>query len=56
MCLPEARVAAVEEHLLVCAGCQDRLAHWDEYLRAMRGAMRVIGEKRTGTAGAARSV
>jgi anti-sigma factor RsiW len=37
--LAEAAAAPVEEHLLVCAECRDRLVEWDEYIRAMRAAM-----------------
>lgn len=36
--LADADAAPVEEHLLVCAECRDRLAEWDEYVRAMRSA------------------
>jgi hypothetical protein len=32
-------LAAIEEHLLVCHGCQDRLADADVYKRAMRAAL-----------------
>lgn len=39
--LTEAEAAPVEEHLLVCEGCRERLAEWDEYVRAMRAAMEV---------------
>jgi hypothetical protein len=39
--LPEADAAPVEEHLLVCEVCQERLAKWDEFVRAMRGALRI---------------
>ena len=38
--LAEAASALIEEHLLVCAECRGRLANWDQYLRAMRSAMR----------------
>jgi predicted anti-sigma-YlaC factor YlaD len=34
----EADAALVEEHLLVCEKCRERLAGWDEYVRAMRAA------------------
>ena len=37
--LAEADAAPVEEHLLVCEGCRERLAEWDEYVAAMRTAM-----------------
>ena len=33
--LPEGAAEPVEEHLLVCAE-RERLAGWDEYVRAMR--------------------
>lgn len=39
-CLPEAQEAPLEEHLLVCEECRDRLARWDEYVGAMRAACR----------------
>jgi anti-sigma factor RsiW len=38
--LPEPACAVVEEHLLVCMDCQERLTGWDEYARAMRSACR----------------
>lgn len=38
--LVDADTALIEEHLLVCAQCRDRLAGWDEYTVAMRKAMR----------------
>jgi anti-sigma factor RsiW len=34
--------APVEEHLFDCTLCQDRLANWDEYTRAMRAACRSL--------------
>ncbi len=36
--LPASQVTDVEEHLLVCADCQRRLAETEAYLRAMRRA------------------
>ena len=36
--LSAAASAPLEEHMVGCTGCQDRLARWDEYLRAMRAA------------------
>ena len=36
--LSAAASAHLEEHLLGCTGCLDRLAGWDEYVGAMRGA------------------
>jgi anti-sigma factor RsiW len=38
--LAEPYAAPVEEYLLVCGKCRERLAGWDEYVRAMRAAMR----------------
>ena len=38
--LASAASAPLEEHLLVCEHCQERLAGWDDYLRAMRAACR----------------
>jgi anti-sigma factor RsiW len=40
--LAEPDAAPVEEHLLICEQCQARLAGWDEYVRAMRAAMKPI--------------
>lgn len=37
--LAEAHAAPVEEHLLVCEECRQRLAEWDTYVAAMRAAM-----------------
>ena len=34
--LPEAEAEILEEHLLICPPCQERLTEWDEYVRAMR--------------------
>jgi anti-sigma factor RsiW len=42
--LPEADAAPVEEHLLVCAFCQERLQLTDEFIAALREA--VAGRKR----------
>lgn len=49
--LGDAESAPVEEHLLVCAECRERLAGWDEYITAMRRAMR--GTKAASSAGGA---
>jgi len=40
--LPESSAVGLEEHLLVCAQCRDRLVVWDEYVAAMREASRQI--------------
>lgn len=37
--LPETDLPEVEEHLLVCAPCQDRLKAMDEYVSTMRRAL-----------------
>ena len=34
----EAAAARIEEHLLICQPCRDRLTQVDEYVRAMREA------------------
>lgn len=36
--LPEDELASLEEHLLICPGCQDRLAETDAFIRATRQA------------------
>ncbi|MCS7315333.1 MAG: hypothetical protein RMI94_08940 [Bryobacterales bacterium] len=38
--LPEEQVAELEEHLLLCAVCQDRLRQADDFIAAMREAAR----------------
>ncbi|MCL4487766.1 MAG: zf-HC2 domain-containing protein, partial [Chloroflexi bacterium] len=46
--LAETDTAGVEEHLLICGECQERLADWDVYARAMRAAIKATtGEKRS---------
>jgi anti-sigma factor RsiW len=40
--LSAAALAPLEEHLMGCASCLDRLAGWDEYTGAMRGACRTL--------------
>ena len=40
--LSPAASAHLEEHLLGCTGCLDRLAGWDEYVGAMRAACRSL--------------
>ena len=40
--LSAAASAPLEEHLLGCTSCLDRLAGWDEYVGAMRGACRTL--------------
>ena len=37
--LHESDLSVVEEHLLICADCQDRLKATDTYLTAMRSAL-----------------
>jgi hypothetical protein len=43
--LPEADLGAVEEHLLTCGNCQDRLKVTDNYVAAMRSAMKKDGRR-----------
>jgi anti-sigma factor RsiW len=40
--LSAAASAPLEEHVLGCTGCLDRLTGWDEYVGAMRGACRTL--------------
>ena len=40
--LSAAASAPLEEHMLGCSGCLDRLAGWDEYVGAMRAACRIL--------------
>jgi anti-sigma factor RsiW len=37
--LADERALLVEEHLLVCMECRERLAEWDAYVGAMRTAL-----------------
>ena len=41
--LGEEEAAPVEEHLLICHSCQDRLAAADEYIRIVRAAAPKLG-------------
>ena len=41
--LPEDQAAALEEHLLICAECQDRLQLTDEFIAALRAVVRSLG-------------
>ncbi len=50
--LPEAEAAILEEHLLICPLCQERLTESDAYVRAMRSA---ASKLRTGDASSWRS-
>ena len=36
---PEGLLAIIEEHLLICEACQDRLQDLDRYVAAMREAL-----------------
>lgn len=38
----ESELPALEEHLLVCAACQDRLETTDQYVRGMKAAMKEL--------------
>ena len=38
--LAESDMSVVEEHLLICQECQDRMKATDTYLKAMRSAMK----------------
>jgi anti-sigma factor RsiW len=50
--LSTAASAPLERHLLGCASCLDRLAGWDDYIGAMRGACRTLqASPRARTAG-----
>ncbi len=43
--VPAAELAGVEEHLLVCQACQDRLRDTDRYIRVMRSAITAIASE-----------
>ena len=41
--LSEAEAAPIDEHLLVCQECQDRLAQVNQRVQAMRASLRRLG-------------
>ena len=43
--LPEAALAEIEEHLLVCSQCQQQLEEIDAYVSAMRDAAKALGQQ-----------
>ena len=40
--LAEPDAAPVEEHLLVCEECRERLVAWDDYVAAILGALAAL--------------
>lgn len=38
----EAEIAPIEEHLMVCSECIDRAQAQDAYIRAVKGALKVM--------------
>jgi predicted anti-sigma-YlaC factor YlaD len=45
---PMPEVESLEEHLLICSGCRDRLTAADECVAAMRAAAAKIRQSGTG--------
>jgi anti-sigma factor RsiW len=45
--LPEAEAGLLEEHLLICPACQNRLTETDNYVRALRAAALELLDKRS---------
>ena len=47
--LPEPEAGPLEEHLLICTACQDRLQATDDFVAAMRTAAKALmkGTKKT---------
>ena len=43
--LAEDESASLEEHLLICHSCQDRLAETDEFVRTIRAAVPKLAAK-----------
>jgi hypothetical protein len=35
----------MEEHLLLCCLCQDRLTEWEDYIRQVRTSLRRLGTR-----------
>ena len=46
--LPETELAPLEEHLLICSDCRDRLEATERYVVAMRAAAARVRESATG--------
>jgi hypothetical protein len=46
--LPESVCLTLEEHLLICPDCRERLTATDEYVAAMRSAAEKINDGGTG--------
>jgi hypothetical protein len=44
--LPRHRIGPLEDHLLICSECQDRLQAEIDFVTAMRGAAKKISEKK----------
>ena len=44
--IPEEDLAGVEEHLLICEACQQRVADSDDYVHCLRSAARKLREAR----------
>jgi hypothetical protein len=47
--LPEQDYIFWEEHLLICAACQDRLAQADEYVRLIKSAAAELEARSSGS-------
>jgi anti-sigma factor RsiW len=43
--LPATKCASLEEHLLTCDRCRDRLEDWDEFVATMRSAWVESGQE-----------
>jgi hypothetical protein len=52
--LPESDAGLLEEHLLICQSCRDRLQTEIDYVMAMSGAAAKIGGSRKATSGIGR--
>jgi predicted anti-sigma-YlaC factor YlaD len=42
--IPESAFASLEEHLLICSECRDRLTAADQYVAAVRSAAKTRAE------------
>ena len=45
--LPEAELAPLEEHLLICSECRNRLEATEQYVMAMRAAAATLRKNET---------
>ena len=45
--IEEEELRQIEEHLLLCSLCQDRLTDWDDYIKHIRASLKALGTRST---------